>query len=472
MTFWTHEAVRVAAGGKWLAPPPERVERHPGGVSIDTRTLHAGQVFVALAGERVDGHAYLAAACEAGASMALVERAVAALPEGLPVVLVRDGREALTRLAKAYRDATPNLRVVGVTGSNGKTTTVRLIDAVLGGSLRGSASERSYNNALGLPLTLLNAGPADQYVVCEMGMSTPGEIAALGRIARPDVAVITSVGRAHLQGLGSVEAIAAEKASILEHLRVGGVGVIPAGVEPLERAVARLEAVAGAPARLVRVGVGDGADLRVGDVKAGARGVLFSINERAGFSVPLLGTHNAHNAALAVAVGRRFGLDDDAIRDGLAGVRATAGRLERVKVSGAAGSVAVLNDAYNANPDSVLAALRTLGEMKPTKGGRRVAILGDMLELGDSSESAHAEVARAIAGSRGIHAAVLVGPAMSAAAGEAGAKATAADLAGEADADRIAAMVEAGDVVLIKASRGGRLERVADAIERRFGGAG
>ncbi|MEQ8769263.1 MAG: UDP-N-acetylmuramoyl-tripeptide--D-alanyl-D-alanine ligase [Phycisphaerales bacterium] len=464
MTFWTHESIRTAAGARWLAPPPERIENHPAGVSIDTRTLAAGQVFVALAGERVDGHAYLEHAREAGASMALVEREDAALPDGLPVAVAPDGREALTRLARAYRAASPNLRVVGVTGSNGKTTTVRLIHAVLSGSRRGSASQKSYNNALGLPLTILNAGPSDQYVVCEMGMSTPGEIAALGRIAQPDVGVITSIGRAHLEALGSVEAIAREKASILEHVRGGGVGIVPAGVEVLERAIERI----GSP-RLLRVGTDDAADVRVTHVKTGARGVAFELNGRAAFEVPLLGAHNAHNGAVAVAVGWRFGLDDDAIRAGLANARPVAGRLERVTLGPRGAQIKVLNDSYNANPDSMLAAIGTLCEMKPGTGGRRVAILGDMLELGDDRESAHAEIARAVAGARGIHAAVLVGDAMRGAAGEAGGKATPGELASDADADRIAAMVEPGDVVLIKASRGVRLERVAEALDRRFG---
>ncbi len=464
MTFWTHESVRAAAGGRWLAPPPERIENHPSGVSIDTRTLARGQVFLALAGERVDGHGYLEQAREAGASMALVERDGVSVPDGLPIVVVPDGRDALTRLARAYRAASPNLRVVGVTGSNGKTTTTRLIHAVLGVSRRGSASQKSYNNALGLPLTILNAGPSDQYVVCEMGMSTPGEIAALGRIAQPDVGVITSIGRAHLEGLGSIDAIAREKASLLEHVRGGGVGIIPAGVEVLERAIERI----GSP-RLVRVGTDDAADVRVTSVKTGARGVVFELNGRAAFEVPLLGAHNAHNAAVAVAVGRRFGLDDDEIRTGLALAEPVPGRLERVTLGPRGSQVRVLNDAYNANPDSMLAAIGTLCELKPGKGGRRVAILGDMLELGDDRESAHAEVARAIAGARGVHAAVLVGDAMRGVAGDAGGKATPGELASDADADRIAALIEPGDVVLIKASRGVRLERVAEALDRRFG---
>lgn len=463
MTFWTHDSIRTAAGGRWLAPPPERIAKHPAGVSIDTRSLAPGQIFVALAGERVDGHAFLDRARDAGASMAIVERENAPIPDGLPAVLVGDGRDALSRLARVYRSESPNLRVVGVTGSNGKTTTTRLIHAVLSGARRGSASQKSYNNALGLPLTILNAGPSDQYVVCEMGMSTPGEIAALGRIAQPDVGVITSIGRAHLEGLGSIDAIACEKASILEHVRGGGLGIIPAGVEILERAIERI----GSP-RLVRVGAHDSADVRLTNVQTGARGLRFELNGRAAFEVPLLGAHNAHNAAVAVAVGRRFGLDDEEIRAGLAGVGPVSGRLERVTLGSRSASVRVLNDAYNANPDSMIAALETLCELKPGKGGRRVAIVGDMLELGNEARAAHAEVARAIASTRGIHAAVLVGDAMRGAADEAGRKATACELASDADADEIAAKVEPGDVVLLKASRSVRLERVAEALDRRF----
>ena len=438
------------------------------GASIDTRTLAPGQVFFALRGERTDGHAHVGAAGAAGASIAVVDDAARAAdrPEELALMLVGDAREALGRMARAWREAAPNLRVVGVTGSNGKTTTVRLIDAVLRGSLRGSASVKSFNNDLGLPLTLLGARPGDQYVVCEMGTSGPGEIGRIAGMARPDVAVITMVGRAHVERLGSLEGVAAEKASILLHVREGGVGVVPAGCAVLERAMARMELP-----RLVRVGEDEAADLRVSGVRCSTRGVSFEVNGRARFSVGLMGAHNAHNGAMAVAVGRRFGLDDEAIARGLASAVGAEGRLAAATIRTPEGPVRVVNDAYNANPDSMAAALVTLASLKPGPGGRRVAILGDMLELGEASAGAHEEVAGRVRSSRSIHAAVLVGEAMSAAAGSAGAKAVAVGGLEGGEAERIAGMVRGGDVVLLKASRGMRLERVAEAIERRFGAA-
>ncbi|MEZ6318664.1 MAG: UDP-N-acetylmuramoyl-tripeptide--D-alanyl-D-alanine ligase [Phycisphaerales bacterium] len=410
MSFWEFESVRLAMRARWLRPPAERPERPPMGASIDTRTLEAGQVFFALRGERVDGHQYLGQAAAAGASIAVVEDRDCALEGagGMAVALVADGREALTRLAGAFRAASPTLKVVGVTGSNGKTTTTRLIHAALGTELRGTASRKSFNNQLGLPLTLLGARPGDQFVVCEMGTSSPGEIAALARVARPDVAVITSIGRAHLQELGSVEGVAREKASILEYAAENGVGVIPAGCAELERAVAGIKTL-----RVVRVGPGEGADVRWGAVRSGKTGVSFEVNGRERFRVRLMGAHNAHNGAVAVAVARRFGLSDESIRRGLGSAAGVEGRLERVTIESKRGAVVVIDDAYNANPESMRAALAALIATRMPAGGRRVAVLGDRLEWGAGGAAAHAEIAEMVRSSRSIHAAVLVGAAMS-----------------------------------------------------------
>ena len=465
MSFWEFESVRLAMRARWVRPPPERPERPPMGASIDTRTLEPGQVFVALKGERVDGHDYLDQAAMAGASIAVVEDRGCAPDgcDGMAVALVPNGREALARLAGACRAASPTLKVVGVTGSNGKTTSVRLIHAALATELRGTASRKSFNNQLGVPLTLLNARPGDQFVVCEMGTSSPGEIAALAKLARPDVAVITSIGRAHLQELGSVEGVAREKASILEYAAENGLGVIPGGCDELERALAAIH-----PPRLVRVGEGEGADVRWGSVRSGKSGVSFEVNGRERFRVAMLGAHNAHNGAVAVAVARRFGLSDEAIRRGLASAPGVEGRLQRVTIETKRGAVVVIDDAYNANPDSMRAGLRTLAAVRMPAGGRRVAVLGDMLEMGEGSAAAHGEIARLVRSMRSIHAAVLVGGAMSAAAGGAGPKARA--FASSAEGGAIAELVRPGDVVLIKGSRGVKLERVREAIERRFGG--
>jgi len=229
MSFFTPESIRAAVGGTYRARA--QVVSLAGGVSIDTRTLRPGQIFAAFKGEKVDGHRYLHEAQKAGSTLAIVERGgelPGELPEGMTIIEVESTRAALGKLARAYRKALTSTRVIAVTGSNGKTTTVRLIDQVLATRFRGSASIKSFNNDIGLPLTILAAKPTDQYVVCEAGMSSPGEIGYLAPIASPDIAVITSVGRAHLEKLGSQRAIAREKASLLQGLMPGGLGVVPA----------------------------------------------------------------------------------------------------------------------------------------------------------------------------------------------------------------------------------------------------
>lgn len=455
--FFSPESIRTHTGGAFLARPEGAGPIH--GVSIDTRELTPGQLFVALQGERTDGHDHLAAAAQAGAPIALVERDVPA-PAGMTLVRVESGRAALIRLATAYRASLRSTRVVAVTGSNGKTTTVRLIDHVLGSTLRGSASRKSFNNELGLPITILNAKPTDQYLVCETGMSTPGEIRRLGAIVRPDVGVITSVGRAHLEAFGAIEGIAREKASLLLELAEGGLGIINADSPELEAALPP-------GVQLIRFGEHDGADLRLTAIDPSQQGVRFQLNDRAWFELPLIGAHNAHNAAAAVAVARRLGLRDEQIAAALRTAAGASMRLDRRTIAG----IMIVNDAYNANPDSMLAALQTFAGLA-SDAARRVVILGDMLELGDASEAEHRGIGAAIAASieagRGPDAVCLVGPAM----------AHAADplrnllppnmlwLEPEArDGRSIAQRLAPGDAVLLKGSRAMGLERVVAALE-------
>ncbi|MEO0631812.1 MAG: UDP-N-acetylmuramoyl-tripeptide--D-alanyl-D-alanine ligase, partial [Planctomycetota bacterium] len=285
--FFTPESIRTHTGGTFLARAEHARECH--GVSIDTRELSPGQLFVALPGERTDGHDHLQQAADAGATIALVERDIEA-PAGMTLVKVDSCRTALARLASAYRATLRSTRVVGVTGSNGKTTTVRLLDHVLGSALRGSASRKSFNNELGLPLTILNAKPTDQYLVCEIGMSNPGEIQKLAAIARPDVGVITSIGRAHLEAFGTVAGIAKEKASLLFELAESGIGIVTADSDEIEPALPP-----GVP--MIRFGERDTADLRLTSIEPSREGVRFQLNDRAWFEVPLVGAHNAWNAA-------------------------------------------------------------------------------------------------------------------------------------------------------------------------------
>ncbi|MEO1512909.1 MAG: UDP-N-acetylmuramoyl-tripeptide--D-alanyl-D-alanine ligase, partial [Planctomycetota bacterium] len=322
--FFTPESIRTHTGGTFLARAEQARECH--GVSIDTRELAPGQLFVALPGERTDGHDHLQKAADAGATIALVERDVEA-PAGMTLAKVDSCRTALARLASAYRTTLRSTRVVGVTGSNGKTTTVRLLDHVLGSALRGSASRKSFNNELGLPLTILNARPTDQYLVCEIGMSNPGEIRKLAAIARPDVGVVTSIGRAHLESFGTVAGIAKEKASLLFELAESGIGIVTADSDELEPSLPP-----GVP--MIRFGERDTADLRLTSVEHSREGVRFQLNDRAWFEVPLVGAHNAWNAAATVAVARRLGLSDGQIAESLRTAAGAAMRLDRRTVAG------------------------------------------------------------------------------------------------------------------------------------------
>jgi len=461
MSFWTPESIRAAVGGTYIARA--QTVSLAGGVSIDTRTLKPGQIFAAFKGEHADGHAYLPAAHKSGCTLALVERGHVLpepVPEGMTLIEVDSTRAALGKLARAYRKTLTSTRVIAVTGSNGKTTTVRLIDQVLGSQLRGSASIKSFNNDIGLPLTILAAKATDQYVVCEAGMSSPGEIAYLAPIASPDVAVITSIGRAHLEKMGSQRAIAREKASLLQGLSPGGLGVVPAGAPFLEEFLR-------ADVSYVRFGTDEDADLRVMEIESHAKGVRFATNGGQRYELPLLGAHNAINAAAAIAVARRLGLSETQIAEALRTALGAEMRLDRRTIAG----IDVINDAYNANPDSVLAAVRALGGLM-NGAERRVLVLGEMLELGSSGPGLHQEIGRAVAetirAGSGPDFVVLVGDlaryAQEPIEAELGDQAVVLEPK-TGDGRSIAERFRPGDAVLIKGSRSVGLERVVRAME-------
>jgi UDP-N-acetylmuramoyl-tripeptide--D-alanyl-D-alanine ligase len=461
MTFFTPENIRSAVGGVFRTRPG--VSSLSGGVGIDTRTLKPGQIFAAFRGEHTDGHAYLQQARDAGSTLAIVE-ANATLPSEVPsdmtLIEVDSTRTALGKMAMAYRKTFTSTRVIAVTGSNGKTTTVRLIDHVLGSVMRGSASIKSYNNDIGLPLTILGAELNDKYVVCELGMSAPGEVAQLARIATPDIGVITSVGLAHLERFNSPLCIAKEKASILQGLMPGGLGVVSADA-------AGLAELMPPDAQLVRFGLSVDADLRVLDIQENAAGVQFSTNGGQRYELGLIGQHNAINAAAAIAVARRLGMSEGDIALALASARGAEMRLDRRRI----GEIEIINDAYNANPDSVRAAIGTLGSVT-AKAKRRVLVLGEMLELGDSAKGLHEEIGGAIAeqirAGTGPDLVVLVGElahhAQDPIINELG-KAAVVLEPKTGDGRSIAMRLIPGDAVLLKGSRSVGLERVAHAVQ-------
>ena len=443
MIHWPLESALQAVGGEAVGDPVGFA-----GVSTDTRTLVPGSLYVAIAGENHDGHGFVADAFERGAAAAIVSDPKA-LPAGKPAVAVADTRRALGALTAAYR-ASLAARVIAVTGSAGKTSTVRLLDAALGAGLAGTASPKSYNNDIGVPLTVLAARETDDYLVCEIGTSAPGEIAPLAAIARPDVAMITSIGRAHLETLGDLAGVRREKAAIFSALAPDAHALIPS-IDPDLRELA--------PPHARTVGTCENAHLRVEDVRSHAGGVSFTLDGHA-FECPLPGAHHAVNAAFAVAAAGALGLDPETIARGLAGAELPEmrGGVSRID------TVTLVNDAYNANPESTAASLLAFAAAH-AEAERRVVVLGDMLELGPHAPAAHDEIAAMVRG-LGFDVVIAVGPEMSRAL------AGLADLAFdsvEGVEARIAHQVAGGDAVLLKGSRAMALERVEHAVRERAG---
>ncbi|MBY0112812.1 MAG: UDP-N-acetylmuramoyl-tripeptide--D-alanyl-D-alanine ligase [Phycisphaerales bacterium] len=470
MSFWSLDRIKSLLAGTWLARPKDPAVA-PLGVVIDSRLIKPGNVFIAMKGERVDGHAYLAAAHAAGAALAIVEdpSACGVLPPGLAVLKVDRSAAALIRLATEYRTTLEGTKVVAVSGSNGKTTTTRLLQGVLSARFRGVASQKSFNNSIGVPLTILAARPGDQFLICEVGTNAPGEIAELAEIVRPDISVITSIGREHLEGLGSLPGVIDEEAAIASSIQPGGVAIVPDTPAAIVESVrARMQAADHAQPNIVRFGADADTEWRVGHIDVDDSGTSFTINERAKFKTRLVGAHNAFNAAAVVAAARRFGMDDAAIAAALLEAGGAEFRLALEQHAG----IALLNDAYNANPDSMLAGLRTFAALSHKRHpARRIVVLGDMLELGDAAPDAHREIGDAVAADASIDLAILVGPLMLFAAERLRKKWTGdkvvilPELSDDASAASVAAMLRAGDFVFLKGSRRMGLERISKALK-------
>ena len=437
---------------RWGAPRGPVLQLDPeaavGPICTDSRQLAAGQLFVPLVGERFDGHRFLDQAAALGAQAALVQRErAAAVPPGLLHWLVDDTLAAYQHLGLLHRRSL-KAPVVAVTGSAGKTTTRELIRAALASLGPVVASSGNENNDIGVPLTLLKAGSESAAVVVEMGMRGLGEIDRLSRTAEPDVAVITNIGTAHIGRLGSREAIATAKCEITSQLNPAGVVVIPAGDPLLESALAQVWT-----GSVVRVALQDdpgasSADL-LGDWDDQRPSLL--VNGRT-LQLPLEGRHNARNLLLAVAVARHLGIALSELEQ--LTVAVPGGRNRRLQQGG----LTVLDETYNASPEAMLAALDLLA----AQPGRRFAVLGSMLELGESSVELHRRVAeRAV--ERGLDGLVVVsGGAEAQAMAEAAAalpRLAVVDTPEQA-ADPLASWLRSGDVVLLKASRGVALERL------------
>ena len=463
---YTVERIARAVRGTVASAPPIGADAPVTGLSTDTRTVKAGELFIALRGDRFDGHAFLGAAVGAGAAVLVVEHASAAeallaASGRVTVIAVDDTLYALGELARDHR-ATFGGTVVGITGSAGKTTTKELLAAVLERLGTVKKTHGNWNNRIGLPKTVLELRPSHRFAVIEMGTNEPGEIERLAEIAGPQIGLVTNVGRAHLEKLGSLDGVAHEKGALFRALPSDGTAIVNVDDALVERAAVQSRAAT------IRFGTREGADVRVlgtAPEDGGRFGARFLVRgQPVSASIGMLGRHNALNAAAAIACGLAVGVEPSQAAEAMAAVEVGAHRMAYVD----AGGVNVIDDCYNANPTSMAMALLTLLEQAGPR--RKVAVLGDMLELGDEAEAAHRDLG-VRAGSAGLSRifvagrfAALVRDGAVSAGLSARAVVTAEDAAQLVEP--VLADINPGDWVLVKGSRGGRLERVVDAIAR------
>ena len=445
MSLWTRDEAVAATGGTCA------VDWAANGVSIDTRTLEKGDLFVALSAAR-DGHDFVAQALEKGAVAALVSRIPVGL-ENAPLLLVPDVLEGLVALGTAARART-KARVIAITGSVGKTGSKEMLRVALAGQGNIHVAEKSYNNHEGVPLTLARMPADTDIAVIEIGMNHPGEIAPLARMARPHVALITTVAPVHLAAFNSVEEIAAEKAEIFKGLEPDGIAVLNADIETYD-----ILAQA-APAQILRFGTAKTADFQLLSCDVGQGATVVRAKAPMGeimFKLGGEGTHLAQNAVGVLAGLHALKADLGRATLALASWHPPEGRGARQQIplgpQGLDGHFTLINESYNANPASTRAALETLAQ----QAGRKVAILGDMLELGDTAPALHA----ALATIQGIDIVHTVGPLMAAVPFETRGLTVATS---EVLAAQIGRQIRAGDVVMVKGSLGMAMAKIIDAL--------
>lgn len=452
----TLEDVTQATGGRLVAvPSPDRTVDH---VGIDSRNVPAGGVFWALRGERRDGHDYIPQAFERGAALCVAEASHSPIPAG-PTLLVKETGAALMDLARWYR-GTLDALVIGVTGSVGKTTTRDLIHVALASEFEGIRSRKNFNNTIGLPLSLLDADHRHEFIVLEMGASRIGDIAELATVAAPEVGVVTAIGPAHLLTFGSLDRIIQGKGELLESLPSSGFAVLPGDDMILRQMADR------APCPVIFVGEGDDNHLRATRVHSSFEGLQFRV-DGVDFSVPVCGRHHLSSALCAIAIAREIGVPMSSVAQGLQRFEPIEGRCRLQTI----GAWTVIDDTYNASPLSVAAACRMLPELELPGLGRRILVLGDMRELGETADLEHRRI--------GELAATLKIDLVLACGNHADAVAQGAELAGM-NPHRIAAApdvetmkavldcwLEPGDVILVKGSRATRMERIVEWLGER-----
>ncbi|MFT3991449.1 MAG: UDP-N-acetylmuramoyl-tripeptide--D-alanyl-D-alanine ligase [Luteolibacter sp.] len=445
----TVQQIAEILGGKIAAGRPDVVVS--GGVSTDTRKLAAGSAFFALRGENFDGDAFAPQALNGGSVLAVVHRWEGEAPENTAVITVADTLLALQRLALWWRKQL-DIPVVCITGSNGKTSTKDFTNAVLSQRFNVSATKGNLNNHIGVPLTVLSTTEEHTAAVWEMGMNHAGELAPLCQIAQPKYGIITNIGTAHIEFLGSREAIADEKATLARSLPGDGILFIPATCDFNEYLHARTKATT--------ISVGNGRGLvRAEDLKFGADGTRFNLviqgHAPVEVNLPVPGRHMVTNALLAAAAGWKLGITPAEIANGLSNVQLTSGRLRRFDYHG----ITVFDDTYNANPESMAAAIETLADTPVANGSRRIIVLGRMGELGEHAPAAHLRTGElAVAKKLKV---VAVGAGAEGIARGANDAPYFSDL--EEAAQWLTKEVKPGDAVLFKGSRTATVERVMNS---------
>ncbi|WP_461202649.1 UDP-N-acetylmuramoyl-tripeptide--D-alanyl-D-alanine ligase [Anoxybacillus sp. TBDG-1] len=430
------------------------------GVSTDTRTIERGNLYVPLKGATFNGHEFVQQAFEKGASAALWSKHEPNAPKDVPLIFVDDSLFALQQLAHAYRKQL-RTRIIGVTGSNGKTTTKDMIASLLGTVYRVQKTEGNLNNHIGVPLTLLRLKEDTEYAVVEMGMSGFGEIELLATLAEPDVAIITNIGESHLQELGSREGIATAKFEIVKGLQRDGLFIYH-GDEPLLQAHVQRSSLP----HIQTFGMEPTNDYYPLDIHVQADGTAFTVNHWPDetFRMPLLGRHHVMNALAAITVARFASVDINYMKEGFLRLSVTKMRTEVIKRSD---GVTIINDAYNASPTSMRAALQLLGQL--TGYRKKIAIVGDMLELGEQEIAFHEQIGEMIDPQK-IDYVLTYGERAKAIAERASKRFSEGHVRSYHDKAKLAAdvkkMTEAGDVILLKASRGMKLEEIISLLNK------
>lgn len=453
MESTTLSKIAELAGAQILQGPADRGITS---VSTDSRTIKPGELFVALKGDNFDGHSFLPQVANRGAAGAIISQSEQVhFPAQFALLRVPDTLRAYQDLAAGYRKLLA-AKVLCITGSNGKTSTKDFAASILGRNHRVTKTEGNFNNHVGLPRTILKANRSDEMAVWEIGMNHPGEIAALSRIASPSAAIITNIGMAHIEFMGSREAIAREKGALAEAVSGNGFVVLNAD-DPFTEEISRRTR-----ARVILAGVDKGwiRAVEVQQTRAGSEFTILEGAHRCRAHLPVAGLHMVQNATLAVAAGRALGVSLEDCAAGLGSTPLTKARLQIREING----VRFIDDTYNANPDSMKAALRTLMELE--SDGQRIAVLGKMLELGTESDQGHWEVGESAA-VLGVDFLIGLGDdAIVRGAQQAGLdRSIVAQDASEA-ARKLTEIASAGDLVLVKGSRSARTELVLEEFAR------